>query len=308
MLNHITMLKRLEPPQGRTIDMVLDTDTYNEVDDQFALAYAALSPNLNLQAVYAAPYLNDRSTSPADGMERSYQEILHILSLLENCENPPQVFRGSQSFMSAADKPVASPAMDDLIARALARPDDDPLYVAAIGCPVNVSSAIVACPAILDKIVVVWLGGNARYWPHSREFNLYQDVHASRVLFDSGVPLVVLPCQGVVTHLATSVQELDHYLGDAGGLGQYLTEIVDAYTLTHQEITTVRSKVIWDVAVIAYLVNPQWVPTNLYHAPYLQDDCRLSFDDARHFMREAWTLDRDAIYSDLFQKLGTKRY
>lgn len=308
MLDNITMLKRLEPPKGRTIDMVLDTDTYNEVDDQFALSYAALSPNLNLQAVYAAPYLNDRSTSVADGMERSYQEFLHILSLLGNDQNPPQVFRGSQSFMTAADKPVPSPAMDDLIARAMARSDDDPLYVAAIGCPVNVSSAIVACPEIINKIVVVWLGSNTRYWPHSREFNLYQDIIASQTLFDSGVPLVSLPCQGVVTHLSTTVQELDYYLGDAGGLGQYLTEIVDSYTLTHQEITTVRSKIIWDIAAIAWLVNPDWVQTNIYHMPILHEDCRLSFDDSRHFMREAISLNRDAIYSDLFKKLGTKRY
>ena len=33
----------LEWPTSR-VDMVLDTDTYNEIDDQFALAYAALSP------------------------------------------------------------------------------------------------------------------------------------------------------------------------------------------------------------------------------------------------------------------------
>jgi hypothetical protein len=34
---------------------------------------------------------------------------------------------------------------------------------------------------------VVWLGGNARFWPTAREFNLRQDPAASRVLFDSGV-------------------------------------------------------------------------------------------------------------------------
>lgn len=37
------LVRRLEPPKGR-VKMVLDTDTYNEVDDQFALAYSLLSP------------------------------------------------------------------------------------------------------------------------------------------------------------------------------------------------------------------------------------------------------------------------
>ena len=73
-------LKRLAPPEKRPVDMVLDTDTYNEVDDQFALSYSLLSPDLvNLQAVYAAPFLNSRSTSPEDGMVKSYGEIVRLL-------------------------------------------------------------------------------------------------------------------------------------------------------------------------------------------------------------------------------------
>jgi len=31
------------PPEGRPVPMVLDTDTYNEIDDQFALVYALLT-------------------------------------------------------------------------------------------------------------------------------------------------------------------------------------------------------------------------------------------------------------------------
>ncbi len=59
---------RLAPPAGR-IDMVLDSDMYNEVDDQFALAYSLQSADrINLQAVCAAPFLNHRSKSAADGL------------------------------------------------------------------------------------------------------------------------------------------------------------------------------------------------------------------------------------------------
>ena len=56
----ITML---QPPTNRPLAMVLDTDTYNEIDDQFALVYALLSPELRVEAVYAAPFLNNRSKS-----------------------------------------------------------------------------------------------------------------------------------------------------------------------------------------------------------------------------------------------------
>jgi purine nucleosidase len=61
----------LEPPTGR-VRAVLDTDTFNEIDDQFALVYALLAPErIRLEAVYAAPFDNERANGPADGMQQS---------------------------------------------------------------------------------------------------------------------------------------------------------------------------------------------------------------------------------------------
>ena len=81
MLTMEQRLRMLECPRG-PIDLVLDTDAYNEIDDQFAISYALhASEKINLLALYAAPFHNERSTGPADGMERSYQEILKLLRL-----------------------------------------------------------------------------------------------------------------------------------------------------------------------------------------------------------------------------------
>ena len=80
---YAALIKRLEKPK-LPVDVVLDTDTFNEIDDQFALAYLIKkSKRLNLKAVYAAPFLNEKSSSPGDGMEKSYDEILKILSLMK---------------------------------------------------------------------------------------------------------------------------------------------------------------------------------------------------------------------------------
>lgn len=77
-MDHITLLKKLERPTGM-VDVVLDTDTYNEIDDQFALSYMlACKEKLCCKAIYAAPFSNMHSDGPADGMEKSYQEILHL--------------------------------------------------------------------------------------------------------------------------------------------------------------------------------------------------------------------------------------
>ena len=298
-MDEAVRIKKLAPPTGK-IKMVLDTDTYNEVDDQFALAYALLSPEkIDLLAVYAAPFHNNRSTSAGDGMEKSYEEILRLLKFMDKPADG-FAFRGSNRYLEDIKTPVKSPAVDDLIKKAMASSSDNPLYVVPIGCITNIASAILTEPKISEKIVVVWLGGNALYWPHQREFNLQQDVLAAQVVFNSGVPFITLPCQNVVSHLHTTIPELKYYLEGKNELSDYLYKIVLEYSGGQKA----WSKVIWDVSAIAWLVNPNWVSTDLVHSPILTDQKTFSIDHSRHFMRMATSLNRDAIFRDLFEKLA----
>ena len=95
--------------------MVLDTDTYNEIDDQFAIVYALLSPErITCEAIYAAPFHNQRSSGPADGMLRSYAEIGRVLDRLGRAPDG-LVHQGSTTWLPALDQPVPSAAVDDLI-------------------------------------------------------------------------------------------------------------------------------------------------------------------------------------------------
>ena len=298
-IDEAVRIKKLAPPTGK-IKMVLDTDTYNEVDDQFALAYALLSPEkIDLLAVYAAPFHNDRSANAGDGMEKSYEEILRLLKFM-NKSADGFAFRGSCRYLENINTPVKSPAVEDLIKKAMASSPENPLYVVPIGCITNIASAILIEPKIIERIVIVWLGGNALYWPHQWEFNLQQDVMAAQVVFNSGVPFVTLPCQNVVSHLHTTIPELKYYLEGKNELSDYLYKIVLEYSGGQKA----WSKVIWDVSAIAWLVNPAWVSTDLVHSPILTDQKTFSVDHSRHFIRMATSLNRDAIFRDLFEKLS----
>ena len=76
-------LKNLEVPSGK-VDVILDTDAFNEIDDQFAISYLLLSgEKLNTVGLCAAPFFNSLSTGPKDGMEKSYDEILRLLGFLK---------------------------------------------------------------------------------------------------------------------------------------------------------------------------------------------------------------------------------
>ena len=299
ILTEAQLRARLAPPSAR-VRMVLDTDTANEVDDQFALVYAMLSPaRLDVEAMYAAPFDNEKSSGPADGMEQSYQEIVRLLAQLEVA---PEgfVYRGAPCYLPRVDAPVESEAVRDLIARAKDGPA--PLYVVAIGAITNIASALLLAPEIGERIVVVWLGGHASHWPHNREFNLQQDPLSARVLFDAGVPLIRVPCYPVASHMLTTAPELERYVQGKSAIGDALVALFKAYHDDHYA----WAKEIWDLAAVACLVEPEWVTSTLVPSPILNDDLTWTHDEARRLVREAQWVNRNAIFRDLFDKLASQ--
>lgn len=295
------LIKNLSVPVGKA-DVVLDTDAYNEIDDQFAIAYLFRSKDkLNTKAIYAAPFSNSKSVGPKDGMEKSYDEIFKILSLLNE---EAEVFKGSEKYLDDEKTPVISPAAKDLAERAKKYSPDKPLYVVAIGAITNVASAILIAPEIKENIVVVWLGGHALHYRHTEEFNMCQDIAAARVVMKSGVAFVQLPCTGVVSNFTISKPELEFWLKGKNKLADYLAEntIKEAESYAHG---TAWTRTIWDVTAVAWLLNDcdcfmesriidTPVPTydNLYAASY--NGCP---------MRYVYNINRDALMTDLIKKL-----
>lgn len=301
MLTDKQRLQMLTCPRGM-VDMVLDTDAYNEIDDQFALSYALFSgERLNLKAVYAAPFFNERSNDPADGMEKSYQEIQHLFRL---AGRDAPAFRGAPGYLADEKTPVDSPAARDLCARAMGYSPEKPLYVAAIGAITNIASALLLQPDIADRIVIVWLGGHSIHWPDNREFNCQQDVAAARVVFQSGAPLVILPCMGVVSACTTTGPELAYWLRGKGALCDYLCD----HTMEAAEEYArgkVWSRVIWDITAIGWLMNEKGnlMQDTLIPTPIPEYDHHYSFDDTRPLCRYVYHINRDALLQDLFSRI-----
>jgi purine nucleosidase len=297
-LSEEMLINRLAHPAGK-IRIVLDTDTFNEIDDQFAVVYSLLSrEKMEVEAFYAAPFYNELSEGPEDGMEKSYNEILKIRKLM-NREDIP-VYRGSASYLPGAQMPVDSEAARNLIERAMKSDPEDPLYVVAIGAISNVASAILLEPKILERIVVVWLGGHTLEWGNTKEFNLFQDLHGSRIMFDSGVPLILVPCMGVASNLRTTLSELRDYVKPQGAIGEYLYETY----LNCCDDHFAYSRVIWDIAVIAWLNEASAAPSYLIQSPHISEDFRWGIDPSRHLIRYVRYIDRDAVFKDLFQRLS----
>lgn len=345
------MRRKLEAPTGR-IRLLIDTDTHNEIDDQFAIAWALLSQDrFDVEGVCAEPYsfqhLRDRTNAaynllkvnrsavlppelaafrrvalnhlalgsdphqlhydtPEEGAELSYQEILTVYDKL-NVDPTGKVFRGSPGYLTSLDAPIRSDSAEFIIERALAQ-DDRPLYIAAIACLTNIASALIMAPEIASRIVVLWTSTYPSFvnLSHEPSLNLVQDIVASQLIYDSGVPLVFLPGYYVGEQLKLSLADMDTYVRGKGKIGDYLYHLY-----THNPVHTLfgigdhyaRTWVIWDVINIAWLLEPDWVPSQLVRAPRLTDDLYWAAERHPHLMREAYGLDRDAIFRDFFRKL-----
>ena len=285
------------PRQGK-LRVVLDTDTYNEIDDQFALAYLLRSQDrLITEAIYAAPFYNEKSSSPGDGMEKSYQEIQKVLQIMGKSNDVPS-FRGSDKFLECVEKPILSDAVHDLIERALL-PSKNPLYVVAIGAATNIASALAAEPRIRERIVVVWLGGHGIWMDSTREFNLAGDPAAARYLFSCGVPLIQIPCIGVTSELRITLPELEAYLDGKNKLCTMLCQNVRETKENH----FAYSRPIWDAGAVAYLIQPDWFTEKVIPAPGISDDFHWIFNRGPHNIKTCLSLNRDAIIRDLYTKL-----
>lgn len=280
--------------------LILDTDTFNEVDDQFAIGYAMLSDNIDVLAMTAAPFVSSHYEDPADGMEMSFKELVKVRNMVDpdGKLNIP-CYKGSRSFMENTITPVRSEAVDNIIR--IVHETDDIVYIAAIGAFTNVASALMIDPSIMEKVVVLMIGANTYNYKNGNcnEYNLKQDRSAAKILFECGVPLVVLPAYGGTSQIYTTNAELNYYLKDKAGVyGNYLCDIVarDEGEALDGKVCNSRERIIWDIAAIAFLKDVErfsWI--NIHPARTITDDGYWRFLDSN-------AMGREMIYTEVFDR------
>lgn len=299
-------LKNLTVPQ-EVVDAILDTDAAAEVDDQFAISYFMLSPErIHPIGMCAAPVIPADRSAPDTGMERSYQEILKLLRLMGREDFIPRVYRGAEQFMKEESTPIRSDAASFMVETAKRYSSEYPLYIVAIGAITNVASAILLDRKTMEEnTVVVWLGGHAHHWGRTDEFNMIHDMAAARVVFGSNVPLVQLPCEGVVGSFRTTGYELRHFLEGSNPLGDYLTSITVAHAQRHKQCKA-WSRCIWDVTAVAWLLNDaqRFLYTRKTATPMPQYDGTYAYPVNARPMEYVYGVKRDALFSDLFEKIS----
>ena len=279
------------------VNVILDTDTYNECDDQFALAYLLKNQDkFNIEAITVAPYSHSYTKETIEETtEKSYNEILKICNWL-NFETKNKVFKGSTDYICNGYN-QNNEAVNKIIEIAN---KNEKTYILAIGAITNIALAIKKSPQIINKIEVVWLGGHSFLNKENKEFNFRQDIQAVKEVFESKVKLTIIPCKNVASNLRTSIYELEHFLKGKNELCDYLCQRF--YNDTYHGIE--ERRVIWDISVIAYMINKTWFETEEISCPIIKEDTSYELTESRHKVTFVNYLDVNKIYNDLFKKLG----
>ena len=277
---------------------VIDTDAFNEIDDQFAIAYAYFSKKIDVLAYNAAPFFNGNSESFEDGMEKSYDEIVRVL---QNCDPnyTVPVLKGSRVSIDSTGAAVESEAADYLIK--LAHETDEIIYVFGMGAITNVASAILKDPTIKEKLCVIWLAGHETHLTDLDEFNLCQDYKAGQILINSGVPLLLCPAWNVVWELKANLDQIEELKGHNAAC-DYLHGLGYGYYVGAGKPEW-WFRCLWDIAAPAIIDNPDCVEISMITAPVFTDGRKHAFDSTRHQIMMLNAIDREKTYERAWEVL-----
>ena len=229
---------------------------------------------------------------------------MRILEIMKKTELEPVVYHGAGEYMKSEVSPVESDAMHDLIERARKYSPENPLYVIAIAAITNIASAIAAAPDIAENIVVIWLGGHDM---HNNcgcaEFNMMQDIAAARVIFNSAVPLVQLPCFGVVSAFSVSESDFNTWFKGKNKICDFLVENVMQAQLKKEGRPWTR--IVWDVTAVAWLLNDHdaFMESTIMPCYIPGYDLKYTITPNSKMIRYVNYIKRDALFEDLVKKL-----
>jgi inosine-uridine nucleoside N-ribohydrolase len=273
--------------------VVIDSDAKNEIDDQWAIALAILSPErFEIEGFVGANFDNQRGGP--EGVERSVREIETVLEKAGMRDRWP-VLRGSHP-MRYQYEPSEYEGVDFIIERAMAGSPEDPLWVIGLGAATDMASATLKAPEIAERVVAFW--HLRTRWPvQCYNFNVIGDVRAARVLFHSHLPFVLFDTG---TYLTCPMEESERSVAPYGALGRYLHE----YRYTSEGFMSPR-KGFYDLGDIAALVNPDLACWDETPCPEVGWDLSYRFSGRMGSILRCYHVDRERTFALLYDRLRT---
>lgn len=247
------------------LPVILDTDVGMDVDDAFALAYAALEPRIDLRAVTtvngdtqgraavarAILRLAGRPDVPVGaGATMGLTNVPHALMPLEHVDRDPVQQLVDEEFPPAADVLV------DALAAA-----DTPVTICTIGPLTNIAALAGSRPDLLERVARIQMMGGCLAPPGTApdiecEFNVGGDPAALAVLLATPVPIGIVPIDATLHTWFSDEQRA--VIRDAGPLGAVLDVLSENFLTMLAAFWPEDPKVrLHDPLTVVTLVEPE---------------------------------------------------
>lgn len=277
------------PPKGERIRVIIDSDTKNEIDDQWAITLAILSP----ERFKIEGFIGANSSRP-DGIERSVKEIVKILELAGMAGKYP-VKRGSHP-LQYRQLATESEGVDFIIEKAMLSTPEDPLWVVGLGPATDIASAYLKEPRIVDRVNVFW--HFRTHWPEKCiNNNVICDIRAAQLIFHSPLSFVLFDAG---TYLFCPIEESERFVKPYGELGKYLHEY------RYERANWLKpTKFFPDLGDIVALIDPDLACWQVVDCPEVDHDLDYLFKRTKGKILRCYHVDRDKAYDLLYSKLKT---
>jgi inosine-uridine nucleoside N-ribohydrolase len=279
------------PPPAGELRVIIDTDTANEVDDQWAIALALGFPERLKSEGFVAAHYGHRGG--AKGIAKSRASLEATLSaagmagkFTTRNGSDPIVYR---------DRVPESEGVDFIIDQARTATPEKPLWLILHGPATNGAAALLKAPDIADKVIIFWHGRSD--WPEKcANFNATNDPLATQLLFE-------LPCRFVLfdtgANLTMPMEESERRVGSVGSLGKFIHDIRKPSPYARG-----ADKGMFDLGDIAALIDPGTCTWEAVQAPTVRLDYRYDFTQTNGPLLRVKSIDRDASFALLDQALA----
>lgn len=252
------------PSHGDTQEVILDTDIGDDIDDIFALGILLASPEIHLRGITSA------------WGDTALRSRMIDRVLCETGREDVPVFTGvatqREDAAAFSQAPWARAGVDrkheDAVAFLLdqARSHPGEITLIAIAPLTNLGAAIDRDPEAFRKLKrVVLMGGSVDrgYGPAgtkpSAEYNIKMDVSAAQKLFQSGVPIFMMPLD------STQVYFDETQRAAFASISTPLTDSIEVLTAEWSSITHQTTPTLFDPVAVAYAIDSRTCPVTPKH-------------------------------------------
>lgn len=171
---------------------------------------------------------------------------------------------------------------------------EEKITIVALGPLSNVARLLIIRPDLKERIQQISLMGGGTYgnWTPAAEYNIWVDPEAAKIVFDSGLPIVMAGLD--VTQKAYVTDEENERLKTQGNeVSVFVSELIEFYRQYHYEVEGFPGCTLHDPCAVAALVHPEI---------FVAEQCHVDIELSGKLTRGMTVIDRIGYLEKIFKE------